>query len=45
MLQWLTTTQAGRLLLTLLISAVHYLIIEITRRVRSGDVNQHEPVE
>lgn len=25
--------------------AVHYLIIEITRRVRSGDVNQQEPKE
>lgn len=25
--------------------AVHYLIIEITRRVRSGDTNQQEPKE
>lgn len=25
--------------------AVHYLIIEITRRVRAGDINQQEPKE
>ena len=25
--------------------AIHYLVIEITRRVRAGDINQQEPKE